>query len=205
MGRGSGSAAIRWPILAALPLLVAAAPVELVVHVAAGEDGAAVSDDAWIDDAIATANTLFGGADLSLSRAHGDPAGVPVEVASVADRDALALLAADGALHVFVVSRLADKDSQGAWIKGVTWRYAGGKRTARYLIVARDSAAGDTLAHELGHFFGLHHTTLRDNLMTSPGRDQGAALDEAQLAIVRRRAASWCWRPAVRNGEVDGK
>jgi hypothetical protein len=182
-------------LVAALPALVAATPVELAVHVASDGDDPAV-DQAWIDTAVATANERLGPAGVAFTATVAKPDGVPAEVLTVAQRDALAAHAEAGTLHVFVVGKLANKDRSGDWINGVTWRYAGpdrGLRGRRYIVVARDALV-DTLAHELGHFFGLAHATDPANLMMAPGRTPGATLDERQLARVRARAAAWARR-----------
>jgi Metallo-peptidase family M12 len=177
---------VRALAVLALPLLVAATPVTVTVHVAAGADGAPVADAAWVAAQVAAANDRLGPAGAEVTAAAGAPDGVAADIATVADRDALAALAPDdGTVHVFVVATLADKDKDGV-IGGVTWRAHG----RRYLIVSAAHAHDDTLAHELGHFFGLAHTTATDDLMT-PGRDLGGRLTEAQLRTVRRRLAAW--------------
>ena len=171
----------------ALPLLVAAAPtpVTVTVHVAAGAE----ADDAWIAAEIQTATERLGAAGVEFSAAPAEARDVPAEVTTVAQRDDLAALAPrDGTIHLFVVRKLADKDAPG-WINGVTWRH----RDRRYLVIAHADALPDTLAHELGHFFGLSHTTAPENLMTAPGRRDGATLDPRQIAIVRRRITKSCW------------
>ena len=169
-----------WAVL--LPLLTGAAPVELTVHVVA-DHGAPIADDAWLDTELAAAVERLGAA---VTRSAG-PAPGPATVATVEDRDALAAAVTDDrTVHVFVVRRVADKDRAGAVIGGVTWQHA----HRRYIIVSRDDARDDTLAHELGHFFGLGHTRAADNLMT-PLRDPGGRLTDAQRAIVHRRIAAF--------------
>jgi hypothetical protein len=158
------------------------AAVVLTVHVAAG----AGADDAWIDAEVATAVTRLS---ADFTRAAGTSDGVPASIDTTDARDALApLAAADGTVHVFIVEKLADKDKDGV-IGGVTWLH--GRR--RYIIVSRDDGKDDTLAHELGHFFGLSHTTDPHDLMTSD-RERGGTLTDLQLAIVRRRYAAFTRR-----------
>jgi hypothetical protein len=162
---------------------VPALAVVIAVHVAAG----AGADAAWIDREVATARERLG---ADVTRVDGAPAGVPDAIATTDDRDALAALADDdGTVHVFVVARVADKDKDGAVIGGVTWPHAG----RRYVIVSREDGRVDTLAHELGHFFGLAHTSDPHDLMT-PLREPGGTLTRAQLATVRRRIAAFTRR-----------
>lgn len=179
--------AIALVLFAAGPAAADSTSITLTVH-------AAVDDDAWIADEIATATARFTDAGVAFTRADGGTDGVPTEVATVADRDALAQLApADGTVHVFVVEKLANKDAEG-YINGVTWRYAGGKRGwrgRRYIVIARDDALVDTLAHELGHMFGLAHTDEPTNLMMAPGRNDGATFDAGQVAILTRKATAF--------------
>jgi hypothetical protein len=159
--------------------------VVLTIHVASG----AGADDAWIDRQVATAGERLGGAGADFTRASGTADGVADDIATTDDRDSLApLAAADGTVHVFVVEKVADKDKDGV-IGGVTWMH--GRR--RYIIVSHDDAKDDTLAHELGHFFGLSHTTDPHDLMTSD-RAPGGTLTDAQLTIVRRRYAAFTRR-----------
>lgn len=188
-----------WLLAAALPVLVAAAPVEieLAVHVAAGDDGAPVADAAWIDVQVERAGEQLAGADVAVTWRDAGGDGVVPHVDTVADRDALAAAASDaGAVHVFVVARLADKDVAGAWLNGVHWRYGGARRALRgrrYVILSRETRWDYTLAHELGHFFGLAHTDVDGGLMTT-GRRRGDAtptLTDTQLARVSRRARAW--------------
>ena len=187
---------IRAAIVLALPALVAATPVELVVHVAVDGDADPAVDQGWLDDALAAANERLGPAEVAVTATAAGGDGVPIDVDTVEQRDGLAAHATGTALHVFVVRRLADKDKSGDRINGVTWRYRGTDRALRgrrYIVVDK-GALVDTLAHELGHFFGLAHTTDPANLMTAPGRERGAGLDATQLQRVRSRAAAWARR-----------
>lgn len=187
-------------LAALLPVLAAATPIELAVHVAIGDDGAAVADTAWVDAQVTTAAEHLSGADVALTWRDAGDAGIAASIITVADRDALAEDAdSDGAVHVFVVASLADKDVEDAWLNGVHWRYSGdrrGLRGRRYVILSRETGWSSTLAHELGHFFGLPHTETPDGLMTTGGKRSSATptLDAKQLERVSARARAWARR-----------
>ena len=178
-------------LLASLPFLLGAGdPVALrvTVHVAPAAGQPALSDDdlgAMTDRARAL---LGPAADLTFTAVAW--AG-PESIVTVADRDRLAgELAEDSDVDVFVVHEVADKDKQGAWLGGVNWRYSGRAQALRgrsYVILSASGARVDTLAHELGHHFGLGHSGEPTNLM-DPERDPGATLTAAQLESVRRGA-----------------
>jgi hypothetical protein len=158
-------------------------------------DDKPVVGSAWIDRITARASALFAPAGVSFTVARQVRHTAPgPDILTVADRHALAQHApADGTIHVFVARRVADKDEPGAWIRGVHWRYGGTARRLRgrrYIIISGASAADDTPAHELGHYFGLSHTKAATNLMTAPGRGPDATLTDEQIRTVRRRARS---------------
>lgn len=171
----------------------AAAGVEVGVtlHVARG-DGGPVAEVDWLWGQLAEANRLFEPAGVRFRPLAGPPLTDPGPViAKVAGRNALATRAvADGTIHVFVVDRLADKSRAGVWIAGVHWRYAGSDSALsgrRYIIVARAAARADTLAHELGHFFGLPHAAPEDNLMKRRPRAADCSLSAWQVKRILRR------------------
>lgn len=105
------------------------------------------------------------------------------------DRNDLSALLTAGSVDVFLVTSLRDVDDTKLHRRGVTWTdyrppAAGGSR-GPYIVLA-DSASPSTLAHELGHFFGLSHVTAHNNLM-SYDRDEGEEfLDERQLHTVKQ-------------------
>lgn len=80
------------------------------------------------------------------------------------DRDALASQMVAKQINVMVVASLRDVDDPALYRMGVHWRNR--KALAKQYIIVAESALPSTLAHELGHFFGLAHTGVKDNLMS---------------------------------------
>lgn len=150
-------------------------------------DGALVVDDSFMDLEIATANSLFKDAGVAFAFS-----GV-VEIDAVYkaletrdDRDKLADLRVEKEVNVFFVDSLRDVDDPKLHRMGVTWRKLS-KLSVKYIIVAA-SGSPTTMAHELGHFFGLDHVGQKNNLM-SYDRDGGDVfLTDPQRRVIRSTA-----------------
>lgn len=118
-------------------------------------------------------------------------------------RRALARLAPpDGTIHVFVVDSLDPfaKIRIGNKVRGMHWTYRGLRRAIRgreYLIVATD-APSTTLAHELGHLFGLPHSRSTQNIMCSCREGPDTSFTQSQGRRVRRVAARFDRRRRIR-------
>ena len=139
------------------------------LHVAADERGAVATAE-WIANQLAVANRHFERLDIGFELAGVDelPASA-VHIETRSDRDALADRLGGRLIHVFVVGRLDDVDAEGAIAYGVTWHAHGDDR--KYVIVS-NLALERTLAHELGHFFGLPHSTYAISIMNKSDRDE---------------------------------
>jgi hypothetical protein len=141
-------------------------PIQL--HVA-GDDKGLVASAEWIAAQLANANRHFTPLDVGFQLAGIDrlPAST-VHLETRADRNAIASGRLAGRLvHVFITGQLDDVDVEGAIAYGVTWRLP---RDRRKFVIVSAQALPRTLAHELGHFFGLPHSTYAISIMNKSDR-----------------------------------
>ncbi len=160
----------------------------LAVHIVERSTGGPLRDADWLSARVERASAAFTPAGATfrvaarptLSRDH-------VRIESAAGRDALAEYVDDSAIHVFVVHTLASIEGRDHFpIDGVHWRGGG----AHFVILSAFDRE-DTLAHELGHYFGLGHTRGRD--LMNQRRPEEARFSARQLRALRprlRRAAA---------------
>lgn len=167
-------------------------PLPLVVHVAL-VDGHPVVDEAWVRQQVDAANALFAPHGLAVRLARVEPLVTPplARIESREERDSLGAALAAGVVNVFIVAGLADIDGPGDR-RGVHWRVRRGR--GRHLVIVAESGGGTTLAHELGHFFGLPHSHVVNDLMSydrtgAPflSDEQGARMREHARAFLRSR------------------
>lgn len=159
------------------------------IHIRVVEDGEPVATTDFVDDLVRESSIVYAEHEISFSEAKARGA-IDAKWAALetrADRDGLADLLVPGVANVFVVRSLRDVDDPKRFRMGVMWRCLKNLKK-RYIIVAA-SAMPTTLAHELGHFLGLPHASVKNNLM-SYDRDEGAKvfLDEGQGRTCRRTA-----------------
>jgi len=130
------------------------------LHITVGDDGPIARPD-WLAIQLATANHQFGVDALPASAAH---------IATPGDRDELSTgRLGGGVIHAFIVSELDDIDHPGAIIRGVTWHT---RTDDRKYIILSTVAPDRVLAHELGHLFGLPHSTYPVSIMNKRERKQ---------------------------------
>ncbi len=195
---GLGSAAA----LAALPLrraeghpLVPIPTLPLSIAVAV-EGGRAVREEAWIRMQLAEVERLY--APFGLSFKRGAPRILPERFARLEtrkDRDALDAERTIGVINAFVVAAMRDVDDTRLYRMGVHWRST--TTPAHRYVIATADALPSTLAHELGHFFGLAHSQTQDNLMSYSRTGDKVFLTKSQGSTMRTYA-----RFALSSGEV---
>ena len=147
-----------------------------------------VVDKAFLDELVSEAKAIYANHQLSfVDTGRGDLPASRAALETRADRDAMVEHMASGVANVFLVRSLRDVDDPSLYRMGVMWRCLKNLKK-KYVIVAA-SAQPTTLAHELGHFLGLDHSYVKNNLM-SYDREPGAKifLDEKQGDKCRKTA-----------------
>jgi hypothetical protein len=145
---------------------------DIVAHVVVTLEGPVV-DAAWLAERVTEANRHFAGIEVGfrLARVESHPA----DFADVATRDQRDAIGRDrydtGPIHLHLVRRLDDVDVEGEVIRGVHWRDR--RDVSRRWIIMSALAGPGVLTHELGHFFGLPHSSHPRSIMNKredPGR-----------------------------------
>jgi hypothetical protein len=146
----------------------------LQIHIAADDSGLVVTP-AWVAEQVANANRQFAPLGVGFQVAGVDAlAASAVHIENRAARNALAAGKLTGTvIHVFLIRKLENVDDDIP-VFGVTWHRPNEDR--KYIIVGAD-AMPRTLAHELGHVFGLPHSTYAISIMNKTHRDKPAPED----------------------------
>ena len=177
----------------------------LAVHVVTSDgtpQGKPVQTPLWLYEHIAHANRLFAVISVGFEVASVDT--LPAEVGDVQtrkDRDRLGRdVFSPSVVHVFVVERLADVDVAGEVIRGVHWRYR--PDTTKRWIILSSIGKPTVMAHELGHFFGLPHSTYAVSIMNKRPRDlpwPDRVFAKPEVEIMRTRTAEMLADGSLKN------
>ncbi|MBX3186461.1 MAG: hypothetical protein KF819_05570 [Labilithrix sp.] len=158
-------------------------PVFPIAISVAKKDGAPARDDDWIATQIREADAFFGPLGVHFRwTLRKEIAEEHAEIHVRADRDALAAHVEKNVIDVFVVARLEDIDEPGRYRKGVAWT---SKPTGKRFIILSGEAFPTVLTHELGHFFGIGHTDVPDNLMSYVRTGGTVFVDDAQVERIQ--------------------
>jgi hypothetical protein len=179
----------RAPSSPPLPVL----PLSIAVAV---EGGRAVREEAWIQAQLAEVERLYGPIGLRFKRTAARALPEPTaRLESREDRDSLDAERMPRVNNAFLVASMRDVDDTRIYRMGVHWRNTV-TPSHRYVIVAAD-AITSTLAHELGHYFGLPHAHKVDNLMSYSRTGEKVFISNSQAATIRAMA-----RIALASGEL---
>lgn len=169
-----------------LPIPIPIPTLPLVISLAE-EDETPVVNEVWIAEQLAEVSRLYTPIGLSFQKEPG--AKLPASMARLEtrdDRDALASHLFAKKINVMIVSSLRDVDDPKLLRMGVHWRHR--KKPAKHWVIVAASARPSTLAHELGHFFGLDHSSVTDNVMSYSRTGAPPFLDNKQIERVKSMA-----------------
>ena len=197
--RGFAGALGAGVVLAGVPALArpeGPIPVLRLSIAVALEGGVPVCEDAWIDAQVAAAERLFGPFGVHFRKAVQRPLAERfARLETRKDRDALDAERVRGVVNVFLVRALRDVDDPRLYRMGVHWRNTRAP-AHRYVIVTAE-ALPSTLAHELGHYNGLAHSAVVNDLMSYQRNSEDVFVEPGQGATVAAFA-----RLAFASGEL---
>jgi hypothetical protein len=195
-GLGSAVALAALPVAAKPPVPAPPLPPLPLSIAVAVEGGRAVREEAWLAVQLAEVERLYGPIGLRFKRTAARSLTEPyARLETRQDRDALDAERQEGVINAFIVASMRDVDDTRRYRMGVHWRNTTWL-SHRYVIVTAD-AIPSTLAHELGHWFGLPHAHKVDNLMSYSRTGERVFLSKHQAATVRAGA-----RTALASGEL---
>jgi hypothetical protein len=141
--------------------------VGLHLHLADGAE----QTPAWVAAAMEHAFIVFAPADVGFRVVAVDRIGPEFAVIQTREqRDDIGRKQfTRGVVHMYLVAQLDDVDVPGTQIRGVHWRQR--SNTAKRWIILSQLGEKVVMAHELGHFFGLPHSSYRASIMNKKPRE----------------------------------
>ena len=150
-------------------------------------DAGPIAAAAWVERQLAAANQHFEALDVAFQIVGVEPLPATAErVEDRAERSAFGARMKGRVIDVFITGHLDDIDKPGAMAYGVTWRPGGDRK----LIIVSTQAREHTLAHELGHLFGLPHSKHAVSIMNKTPRDEPPVEDRTfhENEVVKMKA-----------------
>ncbi len=172
----------------------------ITVHVASASEAAPRSVERWVERANAALEMY--GIQVYVHAVRILPRGFETVTRWRERRQLAGFAPSDGTIHVFAIEELDRRRTHaGRRVRGLHWRYRGLNRRlkSREYVVVTSTAPMTTLAHELGHLFGLRHSNYANNIMCSCRRgadvsftaEQGRAMREGAQSFVARQDGRW--------------
>ena len=193
---------------AAIPPCVPARAVCIGIRIfLSTQAGAPYVSPLWLAEQFAFANRMFEPIDVSFELHALSTLDLPPIIDGRNVRDAVSKgIKPVRAIDVFVVGALADLEDPRFPLFGVHWRPA--KPAGRRFILLASYAWGRTMAHELGHFFGLPHSSyaisiMNKTLRTEPPLEQRRFADE-EIPIMQKALRAMLKRKEIVNRSQTG-
>lgn len=137
-------------------------------------DAGPIAGAEWIDRQLANANHHFEKLGVAFQIVGVEPLSADADrVEDREERKSFGSLINGKVIDVFVTGYLDDIDRPGEMVYGVTWWTTGDRK----FIILSTQAWERTLAHELGHVFGLQHSKYAISIMNKRFREK-PPLDE---------------------------
>lgn len=163
--------------------------VGLVVYVARDENGKRLASGKWFAERVREADRLFAPISVGFRVLYAETIGS--EWKTIDTRKQRDEVGRDrfgrGVAQIYITSRLSDVDVAGEEIRGVHWRDR--QEVKRRWIILSTIGSPLVLAHELGHFFGLPHSTYNESIMNKTPRDDPPWEERVFAKPERRRMA----------------
>ena len=105
-----------------------------------------------------------------------------INISQKDDLKKLTDLVNDNNIHIFFIKELKSNNKKEV-LRGFFYF----RERCKKIILISDKANRSTIAHEIGHFFGLEHSTDSLNTMSTKQRKKNSKFNEKQLKFMKRQ------------------